>query len=67
MFLFGGPIPFLINKYKLNVYNEEEEIRKGQQNRGKCGKCLDYLEEKVFRFFVDQEQRQEEIQHLQVS
>lgn len=66
MFVFGGPIPFLINKYKLNQYDEEEDYRKGEEKKGKCSRCIDYMEEKVFEFFVDEEKRNQESRELQV-
>ena len=52
MFIFGGPIPYLIKKYKLNIFDEVEEVKRLNKNRNKCSKFLEFIEMKLYKFFV---------------
>lgn len=68
MFLFGGPIPFLIKKYKLNEYDEEKEMQdREKKEKNKCSKCLEYIEEKLFDYFVVNRPEEVELEKIKVS
>ena len=67
MFLFGGPIPYLIKKYKLNIYDEEKEMKIINEDKNKCTKCLEYLEEKLFSYFVQDRITEVEQEKLKVN
>lgn len=67
MFVFGGPIPFLIKKYKLNIYDEEKEMQEREKVKNKCTRCLEYVEERIYKYFVVERPMEDELEKLKVS
>lgn len=67
MFLFGGPIPFLIKKYKLNIYDEEKEMQEREKVKNKCTKCLEFVEARLYKYFVVERPVEEQLEKLKVK
>jgi hypothetical protein len=66
MFLFGGPIPFFIKKYKLNEYDEDKEMQDREKVKNKCTRGIEFMEKKLFNYFVVERPEEAQLEKLKV-